>query len=312
MAVITTKGLTKYFYTPFTLKRIPALTDLTLQIDPGEVFGYVGPNGAGKTTTFKLLLDFIRPSRGTCLLWGANPGCIEVKSRVGFLPESPYFYAYLKVKEYLCFCGHLFGLSRKELGRAVDALLDQVGLSGHRDKLIKHLSKGLLQRLGLAQAMINDPELLILDEPMSGLDPLGRKEVRDTILHLKERGKTIIFSTHILSDVETVCDRVGILLNGRLKDCGPLARLLTPKIRSVEVCVRDLPAETIRILKERGLPLQQKGSEILVRVSEKEAAGLLAALVDKGGILVSFVPQRETLEDIYVSEIQSLNKALPQ
>lgn len=309
MPVIATQGLTKYFYTPFALKRIPALSDLTLQINPGEVFGYVGPNGAGKTTTFKLLLGFIRPTRGTCLLWGADPRRIEVKARVGFLPESPYFYAYLKVKEYLYFCGHLFGLSRIELGRAVDALLEQVGLSGHRDKLIKHLSKGMLQRLGLAQAMINDPQLLILDEPMSGLDPLGRKEVRDTILHLKERGKTIIFSTHILSDVETVCDRVGILLNGRLRDCGPLASLLTPKIRSVEVCVRDLPSETIRTLQEQGLPLLQKGSEILVRVSEKEAAGLLGSLVDKGGTLVSFAPQKETLEDIYVSEIESLSKA---
>lgn len=305
MAVIRTENLSKYFRSPFALKQIPALIDLDLQIEPGEVFGYVGPNGAGKTTTFKLLLGFIRPSRGTCLLWGADPGGIAVKSKVGFLPESPYFYAYLNVKEYLVFCGRLFGLPPQKLQRTIDALLDQVGLSAQKNKLIKHLSKGMLQRLGLAQALINDPELLILDEPMSGLDPLGRKEVRDMLLRLKRQGKTIIFSTHILADVETVCDRVGILINGRLKDCGPLETLLSPKIKSVEICVKGLPEDALRTVEAQGVPLIKKGTETVLTVREEEAARLLSHLMTRGGTLVSFFPRKETLEDIYVTEIDA-------
>lgn len=307
-SIIKTENLTKEFRTSFTFKKIPALSNLNLDVRQGDVFGYLGPNGAGKTTTFKLLVGLIRPTRGKVYLWGQPNTYLEVKSKIGFLPENPYFYNYLKAKEYLFFSGQLFGISSKELKRKVEHLFELVGLKESKNMLIKYYSKGMLQRLGLAQALINDPELLILDEPMSGLDPLGRKEVRDLMLQLKERGKTIIFSTHILSDVETVCDQVGILFNGRLKACGPLENLLAPKIQSFEIYMRGLPTETIHHLKERGLPLIQRGEETFLKVKEDEVYHILSHLIEKGGKLISLTPRKETLEDLYVSESKSLGK----
>jgi len=305
--IIKTENLSKEFRTPFTFKKIKALTDLCLEITPGEVFGFLGPNGAGKTTTFKLLLGLLKPSRGKVWLWGEELKKIELKSKIGFLAENPYFYSYLKAKEYLHFCRHLFALTSQESKKRVDALLELVGLPEHKNRLIKTFSKGMLQRLGLAQALINDPELLILDEPMSGLDPLGRKEIRDVILDLKNKGKTIIFSTHILSDVETVCDRVGIIIKGILKDCGLLEHLLNPKIKFFEMCVKGLPIETVHNLEGQGLNLIKRGNEIFIRVEEKEEKNLLHYLLEKGGELVSFAPRKETLEDLYVNEIKSEN-----
>ena len=306
--VIKTENLTKEFRTPFTFKKIQALTDLSLEVEQGEIIGYLGPNGAGKTTTFKLLLGLISPTRGKIYLWGKDHREAEIKFRIGFLPESPYFYGYLKAKEYLFFCGQLFGFKLKELRKKLDSLFELTGLKEHKNELIKNYSKGMLQRLGLAQALINDPDLLILDEPMSGLDPLGRKEVRDLILQLKEQGKTILFSTHILSDVETICDRVAILINGKLKDCAPLENLLSPKIKSFEISIRGLPQEMIDNLQERGLYLIQRGEEVFIRVEEATAYEILPHLLEKGGRLLSFVPRKETLEDLYVSEIKSMGE----
>src|SRR4030042_4207158 len=196
--IIKTIDLTKEFQPSFSFRKIAALTELSLEVKRGEVFGFLGPNGAGKTTTFKLLVGLLHPTRGKIFLWGEDQYKIELKSKIGFLPESPYFYNYLKAKEYLHLCGQLFGINAKERHNKIDTLLERVGLKDHKNELIKTYSKGMLQRLGLAQALVNDPELLILDEPMSGLDPLGRKEVRDIMLELKAQGKTIIFSTNIL------------------------------------------------------------------------------------------------------------------
>ena len=307
--IIKTIDLTKEFQPSFSLRKVKALMDLSLEVTQGEVFGFLGPNGAGKTTTFKLLVGLLHPTRGKILLWGENHYRIELKSKIGFLPESPYFYNYLKAKEYLHLCGQLFGINFMECQKKIDTLLERVGLITHKNSLIKTFSKGMLQRLGLAQALINDPELLIFDEPMSGLDPLGRKEVRDIMLELKAQGKTIIFSTHILSDVETVCDRVGIIIKGKLKDCGPIENLLNPKIKSFEICIKDLPIETINNLRERGLSLIQRGKEAFIRIEEVEVNDLLQELLKKGGELISLMPRKETLEDIYVSQIQSLEKS---
>ena len=306
--IIKTIDLTKEFRPSFTFKKVTAVTKLSLEVMRGEIFGFLGPNGAGKTTTFKLLLGLLHPTRGKIFLWGKEHDKIELKSKIGFLPENPYFYNYLKAKEYLNLCGQLFGINSKERQKKVDILLDRMGLITHKRSLIKTFSKGMLQRLGLAQALIHDPELLILDEPMSGLDPLGRKEVRDIMLELKAQGKTIIFSTHILSDVETVCDRVGIIINGSLKDCGPIENLLNPKIKSFEICIKGLPIETINNLRERGLPLIQRGEETFIRVAEAEVNDLLQELLKKGGELISLIPRKETLEDIYVSQIKSIEK----
>jgi ABC-2 type transport system ATP-binding protein len=306
--IIETIDLSKEFQPSFSFKKVKALTNLSLEVKRGEVFGFLGPNGAGKTTTFKLLLGLIYPTRGKIFLWEQDHYKIELKSRIGFLPESPYFYSYLKAKEYLYLCGQLCGMDGKERQHKVDTLLERMGLITHKNSLIKTFSKGMLQRLGLAQALIQDPELLILDEPMSGLDPLGRKEVRDIMLELKAQGKTIIFSTHILPDVETVCDRVGIIIKGRLKDCGPIENLLNLKIKSFEICMKGLPIETINNLKERGLPLIQRGEETFIQAEEVEVNNLLQELLKKGGKLISFIPRKESLEDIYVSQIKSLER----
>ena len=306
--IIKTRDLTKEFQTSFTFRKVKALTDLSIEVKRGEVFGFLGPNGAGKTTTFKLFLGLLHPTRGEIFLWGEDHFKIELKSKIGFLPESPCFYNYLKAKEYLHLCGQLCGINYKERQNKIDTLLERLGLITHKNSLIKTFSKGMLQRLGLAQALIHDPELLILDEPMSGLDPLGRKEVRDIMLELKSQGKTIIFSTHILSDVETVCDQVGIIIKGRLKDCGPIQNLLNPKIKSFEICIKGLPIETINDLRERGLPLIQRGEEAFIRVEEMGVNDVLPELLKKGGELISFIPQKETLEDIYVSQIKSIEK----
>jgi len=306
--VIKTIDLTKEFQSSFPFRKVKALTDLSLEVKRGEVFGFLGPNGAGKTTTFKLLVGLLHPTRGKIFLWEEDHYKIELKSKIGFLPESPYFYNYLKAKEYLHLCGQLYGITFKKRQHKVDSLLELVGLKDHKNALIKTYSKGMLQRLGLAQALINDPELLILDEPMSGLDPLGRKEVRDIILELKAQGKTIIFSTHILSDVETVCDRVGIIIMGKLSDCGPIENLLNPKIKSFEICIKGLPIETINNLRERGLPLIQRGEEAFMQIEEVKVNDLLHDLLNKGGELISLIPRKETLEDLYVSQIKSIEK----
>ena len=312
LPIIKAENLTKEFRTPFTWKKIQALKDLSLVVEPGEIIGYLGPNGAGKTTTFKLLVGLIHPSRGKIYLWGEDHDQIKLKSKIGFLPESPYFYGYLKAEEYLHFCGQLFGLPLTKRQEKVESLLALVGLTDHKNFLIKSYSKGMLQRLGLAQALINDPELLILDEPMSGLDPLGRKEVRDLILQLKKEGKTIIFSTHILSDIETVCDRVAILIDGRLKDYGPLEDLLSPKIKSFEISMRGLPEGTVQRLREQDLYLIQRGEETFISVEETKAHDLLPVLLKTGAELLSFAPRKETLEDLYVSEIKYNQSHLTQ
>jgi ABC-2 type transport system ATP-binding protein len=306
--LIKTIDLTKEFQLSFPFRKVTALMALSLEVTQGEIFGFLGPNGAGKTTTFKLLLGLLHPTHGKIFLWGEDHNKIELKSKIGFLPESPYFYNYLKAKEYLHLCGQLFGINTKKRHNKIDTLLERVGLKDHKNALIKTYSKGMLQRIGLAQALIHDPELLILDEPMSGLDPLGRKEVRDIILELKAQGKTIIFSTHILSDVETVCDRVAIIIKGKLSDCGPIENLLNPKIKSFEICIKGLPIETINNLRERGLPLIQRGEESFIQVEDFNVNDLLHDLSNKGGELISLIPRKETLEDLYVSQIKSIEK----
>src|SRR5262245_9230149 len=207
-----------------TLRRmkVPALVDLDLEVREGEIFGFVGPNGAGKTTALKILAGLLKPTSGRALLFERRVSDPDAKRQMGFLPENPYFYDYLKPEEFLDFCGKLFGIPRAERRRRIDALLELGGLGHARGRALRRSSKGMLQRIGIAQALITDPSLVVLDEPMSGLDPIGRKEVRDLIARLRQQGKTIFFSTHILSDVELLCDRVGIVVGGRLRGMGRL------------------------------------------------------------------------------------------
>ncbi|MGH7480453.1 MAG: ABC transporter ATP-binding protein, partial [Candidatus Methylomirabilales bacterium] len=205
MVVLKTEGLTKEYRIGFWRTRVRVLHDLNLEVHQGEIFGYLGPNGAGKTTTLKLLMGLIYPTAGRASILGRDVQDVAVKAQVGFLPENPYFYDYLTGREFLHFYGQLFGLAYRDRRQRIDELLHAVGLSKAAELQLRKYSKGMLQRIGLAQALINDPQVIVLDEPTSGLDPVGRKEVRDLILDLKGKGKTVFFSTHIVPDAEMIC-----------------------------------------------------------------------------------------------------------
>jgi len=214
--VLKTEAVCKKFSVGFWGRTVAAVERLDLEVRRGEIFGFLGPNGAGKTTTLKILTGLIYPTSGKAWILGREVGDVGVKHQVGFLPEAPYFYDYLTGEEFLRFYGQLFGLGGQRLSERIAMLLSVVGLSEARSLQLRKFSKGMLQRIGIAQALINDPNLVILDEPMSGLDPVGRKEIRDLILRLRDQGKTIFFSSHILHDAEVLCDRVGIINQGRM------------------------------------------------------------------------------------------------
>ncbi len=243
MSAITVKDLCKEYRVGFLRTKVRVLSELSLRVDQGELYGYLGPNGAGKTTTFKLLMGLARPTSGEVRLLGQPLGDTGTKQQIGFLPEQPYFYEYLTGRELLNFYGQLVGLRRSERKERVEKLARRLRIESSLDLPLRKYSKGMLQRIGLVQALLNDPKLVLLDEPMSGLDPIGRREVRDLLLELKEEGKTVFFSSHVIPDVEMVCDRVGILVGGRLVVQGPLGEMLEARIESIEVTVSRIPPE---------------------------------------------------------------------
>jgi ABC-2 type transport system ATP-binding protein len=226
---IRTRGLTKVFTDFFSRPRVVAVNDLTLNIERGEVFGLLGPNGSGKTTTIKMLLGFLRPSKGAAEVLGRHPGDTRAKRSIGFLPEESYFYRFLSGREILHFYARLFGMKRAERKKKVERLLEMVGLTEAADRRIGEYSKGMQRRIGIAQALINDPQLIIMDEPTSGLDPMGRVDVKNLILDLKEKGATVMLCSHLLSEVENVCTRVAVLHEGRLLREGTVKDLLERK-----------------------------------------------------------------------------------
>src|SRR6187399_647080 len=240
-AAIETDELTKDYKVGFWRPRpYRALDRLTLSVEPGEVFGFLGPNGAGKTTTLKLLMQLVYPTSGTASILGRPLGAVETKRRIGYLPENPYFYDYLTAEELLTYFAGLFGYRGPDRAKRVARLLDEVGLGAERRLQLRKFSKGMIQRVGLAQTLINDPEVIFLDEPMSGLDPLGRRDVRALILRLRDEGRTVFFSSHILSDAETLCSRVAILAKGRLMATGRLSEMLAFRTQGWEVIVDGL------------------------------------------------------------------------
>jgi len=232
--VIEIAQLTKTYTLGLGQVPLRALEGLDLNVHEGEVFGFLGPNGAGKTTTIKILMGLIHPTSGTTKLLGQSIDNIQTKSKIGFLPESSHFYEYLTASEILTFYGHLFDLPKRTIKERTISLLKQVGLESSANMQLRKFSKGMLQRIGIAQALINDPELVVLDEPMSGLDPIGRKEMRGLIQNLKTQGKTVFFSSHITHDVEMICDRIGILVGGRLLRIGGLSELLADGKETLE------------------------------------------------------------------------------
>ena len=238
--VVQTAKLTKVFRDFWHRAKVRALDELTLDVRRGEVFGLLGPNGAGKSTCIKLLLGLLFPTSGAIRIFGRLPRDIGVKRRLGFLPEETYLYPYLNARETLDFFGQLSRLPRKERARRVDALIEMVGLTGARNRPLREYSKGMARRIGIAQALLNDPELILLDEPTTGLDPIGTREVKDLIVHLKERGKTILMCSHLLADVQDVCDRIGILYGGRLVAVGAVDGLLAQQ-QITQFAIPDLP-----------------------------------------------------------------------
>lgn len=305
-ASIRTEHLGKIFRVGFWARKVQAVDDVSLEVKAGEIFGLLGPNGAGKTTTIKMLLGFVRPTRGHATVAGKPAGSIAARRNLGYLPENPALYEFLTGIEYLRFAGRLAGLSRRDARAEADRLIELVGLAGRADRGIRRFSKGMVQRLGLAQALIGDPSIVILDEPMSGLDPIGRKDVRDIIFRLRAEGRTVLFSTHILSDVEAICDRVGIMIGSRLVDCGTLSSLLDPGVRAVEIVARQLPpALQERLMNDGAQALQRDGALVLTFPAEAPAQEAVRAIVAAGGVLVSVAPHRQTLENLFVQRARA-------
>ena len=305
MLVVKTEGLTKEFRTGFWRTRVRVLHDLNLEVRQGEIFGYLGPNGAGKTTTMNLLMGLIYPTAGRAWILGRDVSDVAVKAAVGFLPENPYFYTYLTGWEFLNFYGQLFGIPSGERRRRIEELLHLVGLSDAGKLQLRKYSKGMLQRIGLAQALINDPQAVFLDEPMSGLDPVGRKEVRDLILSLKAKGKTVFFSSHIIPDVEMICDRVGIIVNGRLIRVGPLEELLGSELESIEISASGLDdAAMVEMAQWSVRPPVHRGEKVFFAVgTEKEAMQVVERLLKMGALIHAILPHRLTLEEHFLREV---------
>lgn len=304
--MIEIKELSKDYEKGFLKKtKIKALDGLTLDVEAGQIFGFLGGNGAGKTTTIKILMGLIFPTGGTAKILGSEIADLKMRSRIGYCPENPYFYDYLTVNELLDYFGRLFGLPTAERQKRTNELLTKVGLKDKdRNRQLRKFSKGMQQRVGLAQALINEPEIVFLDEPMSGLDPVGRREIRELILELREKGTTVFMSTHILSDVEALCDNVAILREGKLAATGKLRDLLNEdgENRAFEILAGGVSAESLlaemSALSEVLTSSKPSGTSIIVK-KESDIDAALAAVRKFDGSIISVNPVKQSLEDFF-------------
>jgi ABC-2 type transport system ATP-binding protein len=309
MAAIEILGLEKTYTVGFWRKRPKyALRPFDLTVEDGEIFGFLGPNGAGKTTTLKLLMGLIFPTAGSARILGMAVDDPRMKAQIGFLPEQPYFYDYLTARELLEYYGQLSGVERKQLSSRVNQVLQRVGLPDVGDVQLRKFSKGMLQRVGIAQAILHDPKVVFFDEPMSGLDPMGRREVRDLMAQLKEEGKTVFFSTHILSDAEALCDRVGIIHQGELRGVGAVADLTSSIHGKVEVVWQGttIPAS----LRALGAECHVTRDTVRAMLSEANQDAAIDALRRERLRLVSVTPVRTSLEDYYLQKLQPASAPL--
>ncbi|HMH80233.1 MAG TPA: ABC transporter ATP-binding protein [Candidatus Acidoferrum sp.] len=298
-AAIETQNLTKEYPHGFLhLKRKTSLENLTMQVEDGEVFGFLGPNGAGKSTTIKLLMGIIFPTAGSAQILGKPVSDVSMHQDIGYLPEQPYFYDYLTAAEVLDYFARFHGFRAAERKERVQKMLRKVGLETAGKIQLRKFSKGMLQRVGLAQAIVHDPKLLILDEPMSGLDPVGRREVRDIILELKNAGKTILFSTHILSDAETLCDRVGVIAGGQLRGVGAPGSIVGVKSLGMEI-IFELTGSGAQIEKVRA-KATKFGANYRMSVSEAELYAALEELRGASATIISVTQIKPTLEDFFM------------
>ena len=303
MPAIEIHHLTKDYEVGFWRKRkVRALDGLSLNVEAGQIFGFLGANGAGKTTTLKLLMRLIFPTAGSARILGQDVSEVSMHARIGYLPENPYFYDYLSPREFLDYCGQLFGVDQAERKRRTESLLTRVNLDSQSwNRQLRKLSKGMLQRVGLAQALVNNPEIVFLDEPMSGLDPVGRREVRDLIASLRTEGKTVFMCSHILSDIEVLCDNIAILKKGKLAHVGSLDELRAREGSLIEIIAAGADEGTLKRHLTAGAAVIADSSGLRIHIQdEKELDGVIAALRRANGKVVSVQPVRQSLEDLFV------------
>jgi len=300
--ILSIEGLRKTFSQGFIPRRKEILKGISFAVSEGEIFGYLGPNGAGKTTTIKCVLGLIFPDAGRIELCGRPHLDPRSKEKVGFLPENPYFYDHLTAREFLDFYGQLFGLAPAVRRERIRALLKLVDMERAADLSLRKYSRGMLQRVGLAQALINEPSLVVLDEPLGGLDPIGRKEVRDIILRMRDEGRTVVLSSHILQDIEMICDRVAILVGGLILSQGRLADLISEKILFTEIVLSGVGREELAAL---GEPLSALAGRTLLKVYDEARIPTVLDLVrDRKGSIHSLLSRTQTLEDLFVGMVK--------
>jgi ABC-2 type transport system ATP-binding protein len=300
--VLEVADLRKTFHLGFLRKRVEAVRGVSFEVRRGEIFGFLGPNGAGKTTSIKMMLQLIFPTHGQVKLFGESTFEPEARRRLGYLPENPYIYAYLKPLEFLDLCGRLTSLSRPQRKQRSEALVHKLGIEHALDRPIGRFSKGMLQRLGFCQALLHEPELLILDEPFSGLDPIGRKDIRDLLLEQKAAGKTLLLTSHVLSDVEMLSERVAIVRQGKVVAYGALHDLLRPEVRRVEIALSHVEPALRAKLDQAAHQVRELDEQITLVVVEGDEGlpELLKLSLDAGARVLAVTPHRETLEDLFV------------
>lgn len=299
--VLEVRDLRKTFRVGFFRKKVEALRGVSFRVRAGETFGILGPNGAGKTTTLKCVLRLVRPTSGEVRIFGLPPSDRAAMKRLGYMPENPYVYQYLTPIEFLDLCGRLVGMESTQRKKRIDEMLELVDLQGAKDRPIGKFSKGMTQRVGLAQALLHDPELLILDEPMSGLDPIGRKQVREILVEQRRRGKTLIFTSHILSDVEMLCDHVAMIHRGVVTADGTLETLLRPEIRLVEIELAGASDATLDAMRALDVEVRVLDRNRVVRCEGTAKVNeVLRRALEAGAEVVSVTPHRETLEDLFI------------
>ncbi len=305
MLAIETDGLTKDFPVGFWRPRpYRALDHLTLAVEPGEVFGFLGPNGAGKSTAIKLLMQLIFPTSGTARILGRPAGDVEMRRRIGFLPENPAFYDYLTAEELLAYFASLFDIPSAARAARVARVLDEVGIGAERRMRLRSYSKGMVQRVGIAQAIVNEPEVVFFDEPMSGLDPLGRRDVRQLMLRLRDRGCTVFFSSHILSDAETLCSQVAIIAQGKLATSGRLSDVLGTDVLGWELVVDRVSPDGLALLRAKARALTElPDGRYAADLPPNQPEAALQELSAAGAQVVSLNPLRKTLEDVFVTHV---------
>lgn len=302
--IIFLSGISKVFRDGFWRKKIVALENVSLEVKSGEILGYLGPNGAGKTTTIKILTNLIRPSQGEVEIKGLPASNEQARKFIGYLPEQPYFYNYLTAMEFLIYCGNLSGVWGKACRNRAKDLLARFGLEKNYNIKLRNFSRGMLQRIGIAQALIHDPQVIILDEPMEGLDPIGRRLVKDIIMELKSQGKTVFFSSHILEDVEAICDRVAILITGHLRAVDTLQNILGQQESIIDIdFIIESDNDSSSIIKQ--FPATKKHGKKLIfsTTNEEEVFSVVDKIKEKKGHILTIQHRRTTLEDIFLKQV---------